>query len=62
MAKPKTHFEQVPVRVVKNKIAEGVIKEDRAKEVEVDDVSHSTPAQKTEPYSVRVELGSLYAN
>jgi hypothetical protein len=63
MAKSKTHFEQVPVEVLKNKIAEGLIQEDQAKETRVDDVSHSTPAQKTEPYSVRVvELGSLYAS
>ena len=64
MPKSKTHFEQVSVELVKNKIAEGLIrKEDQAKETEVDDVSHSTPAQKTEPYSVRVvELGSLYAS
>jgi hypothetical protein len=64
MAKSKTYFEQVPVELVKNKIAEELIrKEDQAKETEVDDVSHSTPAQKTEPYSVRVvELGRLYAS
>jgi len=63
MPKAKTHFEQVPVEVVKNKIAEGLIQEDPGKETQVDDVSHSTPAQKTEPYSVRVvELGSLYAS
>jgi len=64
MAKSKTHFEQVAVELVKDKIAKGLIrKEDQAKETQVDDVSHGTPAQKTEPYSVRVvELGSLYAS
>ncbi|HYL15222.1 MAG TPA: hypothetical protein VEV41_19445 [Terriglobales bacterium] len=50
MRKSKTHFEQIPVEVVK-KIAQQQIakkKKDAENDVIVED-----PARKTEPYSIR---------
>ena len=59
MRRSKTHFEQVPVAVIKEKIVEGLVEpEDKGKEAVIDNVSHGGPEQKTEPYSVTVGLDS----
>ncbi len=47
MGKAKTHFEQIPVEIVK-KIADEVVTE---KKIRSDNVTIDTPATKTEPYS-----------
>jgi hypothetical protein len=47
MEKAKTHFEQIPVEIVK-KIADEV---DTEKKIRSDNVAIETPATKTEPYS-----------
>lgn len=49
MRKVKTHFEQIPVEIVK-KIAEE--EESDEKEIEPPNVVVETPATKTEPYSI----------
>lgn len=61
MRHPKTYFEQVPVELVKRKIEERLAEPDLEKKPEIDSVIRSTPAQKTEPYSVGVEVRSMYA-
>jgi hypothetical protein len=47
MEKAKTHFEQIPVEIVK-KIADEV---DTEKKIRSDNVAIETPDTKTEPYS-----------
>lgn len=49
MRKVKTHFEQIPIEIVK-KIAEE--EESDEKEIKSPNVVVETPATKTEPYSV----------
>ena len=49
MRKVKTHFEQIPIEIVK-KIAEE--EESDQKEIKSPNVVVETPATKTEPYSV----------
>ena len=49
MRKVKTHFEQIPIEIVK-KIAEQ--EESEEKEIKSANVVVETPATKTEPYSV----------
>lgn len=57
MRRSKTHFEQVPVAVIKERIVEGLVEpEDKDQETEIDNVSHRGPEQKTETYSVTVGL------
>ena len=59
MRRSKTHFEQVPVAVIKEKIVKGLVEpEDDGKEdvIDIDNVSHRGPEQKTQPYSVTVGL------
>jgi hypothetical protein len=61
MRRSKTHFEQVPVAVIKEKIVKGLVEpEDNGKEAVIDidigNVSHGGPEAKTEPYSVTVGL------
>ncbi len=57
MRQSKTHFEQVPVAVIKEKIVEGLAKqEDKDKEAGIHNVSLGGPEQKKEPYSVTVGL------
>ena len=53
MRKAKTHFEQVPVELVK-KIAEEIVEAEELDENEIDtpNLEVETPATKTEPYSV----------
>jgi hypothetical protein len=48
MEKAKTHFEQIPIEIVK-KIAEEV---DTEKNIKSDNVTDESPSAKTEPYSV----------
>jgi serine phosphatase RsbU (regulator of sigma subunit) len=55
MRRSKTHFEQVPVELVKEKIAEGLAEqEDKDKETGMDNVRRERPEQKTAPYNVSV--------
>jgi hypothetical protein len=49
MRKVKTHFEQIPIEIVK-KIAEE--EESDEKEIKTPNVVVETPATKTEPYSI----------
>jgi hypothetical protein len=49
----KTHFEQVPVEVVK-KIAKQEIEKAKKKVIGIDDVGRPMPSRKTEPYSIKI--------
>jgi hypothetical protein len=46
--KPRTHFEQIPVQVVKKLTLE----KDRRKKTNTANVAVEPPARKTEPYSM----------
>jgi len=53
MQSRKTHFEQIPIAIVKKKIAEEELELEENRRVRV---TVETPATKTEPYSVNIAM------